>query len=136
VVRTRRSLGYPVTVRGRLANTPAASSPAAAQVSFQSWTSPIPDVFFANFISCEGSKNGGWFCDPSLDQLTARVHAADATDPAQAAELWGEAGQRVVDEVPVVPLANVRSVELVSPRLGGYQNDTSFGFLPARAWVW
>jgi len=135
VVRTLSSLGYPVTVRGRLAQTPSPTSGTSAQVLFGSWTSPIPDIFFANFVTCGGSKNGGWFCDPSLDQLTARAHAMDATDPAQAAQLWSEAGQRVVDEVPVVPLANGRSVELVSPRLGGYQINPLFGFLPAQAWV-
>jgi peptide/nickel transport system substrate-binding protein len=135
VVRTLRSLGYPVTVRGKLAETPAPTSDTSAQVLFGSWTAPIPDIFFANFVSCDGSNNGGWFCDPSLDQLTARAHALDATDSAQAAQLWSEAGQRVIDQVPVVPLANGRSVELVSPRVGGYQINPLFGFLPAQAWV-
>jgi ABC-type transport system substrate-binding protein len=135
VTSTLRSLGYPVTVRGRLSRTPPATSAAAAQVNFGSWTSPIPDIFFANFVSCGNSHNHDWFCDPSLDQLTARAQALAATDSARAAQLWRDAGQRVVDEVPVIPLVNARSVELVSPRLGGYQYDTSFGFLPAQAWV-
>ncbi len=134
VARTLSSLGYRVSVRGRLPETPPPTSGTSAQVAFSSWTSPIPDIFFANFVSCGGSNNG-WFCDPSLDQLTERAHALDATDPGQAGQVWAEAGRRVVDEVPVVPLANGRSVELVSPRLGGYQNHPLFGFLPAQAWV-
>jgi ABC-type transport system substrate-binding protein len=70
-----------------------------------------------------------------LDRLSRRAHDLAATDPAEAARLWAEANQRVVDEAAVVPLENGRSVELLSPRVDGYQNHSLFGFLPARAWV-
>jgi peptide/nickel transport system substrate-binding protein len=135
VVRTLTSLGYPVTVRGRLAATPKPSSAIAAQVAFTSRNSPVPDILFDDFVSCSGRLNSGWFCDPSLDRLLRRAHDLSATDPAGAAQLWADLNQRVVDEAVFAPLANPRSVELLAPRVGGYQNHAFFGFLPAQAWV-
>jgi peptide/nickel transport system substrate-binding protein len=135
VARTLRSLGYPVTVRGRLAATPQPTSAIAAQVAFTSRNSPVPDILFDDFVSCSGRLNSGWFCDPSLDRLLGRAHDLSATDPAGAAQLWVDLNQRVVDAAVFVPIANGRSVELLSPRVGGYQNHTYFGFLPAQAWV-
>ena len=135
LVRTLTSLGYPVTVRDRLPATPQPSSAPAAQVAFTSRNSPVPDILFDDFVACSGQFNGGWFCDPALDRLLRRAHALSATDPAGAARLWADLNQRVVDEAVFVPLANGRSVELLSPRVGGYQNHTYFGFLPAQAWV-
>ena len=100
-----------------------------------SWTSPLPEAFFQDFVACLGAKVYGWFCDPALDRLFGQAHDLEATDPVRSDELWASADRRTVDAAAWVPLVNPSSVELLSARVHGFRNNPLFGFSPAQAWV-
>jgi hypothetical protein len=48
---------------------------------------------------------------------------------------WARAERRVVNQAPVVPLTNVKSLSLVSRRVGDYQYSPLAGVLYDRLWV-
>ena len=47
----------------------------------------------------------------------------------------GAGGRRVIDQAPVVPLTNGKSLSLVSRRVGNYQYSQQTGVLYDQLWV-
>jgi YVTN family beta-propeller protein len=95
---------------------------------------PAASDFLQGLFTCgaDGLKSG--YCDPTSDRLIARAARLQADNrPSDAA--WARAERRVVDQAPVVPLTNVRSVSLVSRRVGSYQYSQQWGVLLDRLWV-
>jgi len=74
-------------------------------------------------------------CNPSIDRQIARARAAQASEPAAATALWTKVDQALVDEVPLIPLVIPQAVDLVSPRVGNYQNNPDWGMLLDQVWV-
>ena len=66
------------------------------------------------------------------------VHLADtaqATDPAQALQLWQKADREAVNQAPWVPLTNSLGLDVVSDRVGNYQHNPQWGILLDQLWV-
>jgi YVTN family beta-propeller protein len=106
--------------------------PQIGQIYF---TSDYPAA--SDFLQVFGCGAGGLFsgfCDPTSDRLMERAQRLQAENrPSDAA--WARAERRVVDQAPVVPLTNGKSLSLVSRRVGSYQYSPQTGVLYDRLWV-
>jgi ABC-type transport system substrate-binding protein/DNA-binding SARP family transcriptional activator len=76
--------------------------------------------------------NASHFCDRPLDRLVERALAAQGADAAAA---WAAADRRIVDQAPVVPMTNHRSVVVVSKRVGNVQTHAVWFTLLDQLWV-
>ena len=56
-------------------------------------------------------------------------------DPATATKLWTAVDQDIVDVAPLIPLVIPEGVDVVSPRVGNYQNNPAWGILLDQLWV-
>jgi peptide/nickel transport system substrate-binding protein len=72
------------------------------------------------------------FCDRRLHRQVDRALAARG---AHAAAAWAAADRRVVDQAPVVPMTNHRSVVFVSKRVGNVQHHLQWFTLLDQLWV-
>jgi YVTN family beta-propeller protein len=89
----------------------------------------LPAVF-----SCGATQFPTPFCDPTSDRLMKRAQRLQAAGrPSDAA--WARAERRIVDQAPVVPLTNLKSVSLVSRRVGNFQYSQQGGVLYDQLWV-
>jgi peptide/nickel transport system substrate-binding protein len=85
-------------------------------------------------FSCGATQFPTPFCDPTSDGLMERAQRLQAAGrPSDAA--WARAERRVVDQAPVVPLPNLKSVSLVSRRVGNFQYSQQAGVLYDQLWV-
>jgi peptide/nickel transport system substrate-binding protein len=95
---------------------------------------PAASDFLQDLFSCGADALKTAFCDPTSDRLFERAQRLQSENrPSDAA--WARAERRVVDQAPVVPLTNLRSVSLVSRRVGNYQYSPQWGVLYDRLWV-
>ena len=58
-----------------------------------------------------------------------------STDARSASAVWASAERRIVDEAPLLPLANPKQVDVVSRRVGNYQYNPQWGVLLDQLWV-
>jgi ABC-type transport system substrate-binding protein/class 3 adenylate cyclase len=109
----------------------------APQIAFAAWGQDYPNAsnFFVPLLSCNGPQNSTGFCDPEVDRMIERALALQAPDPPQARELWAAIDRRIVDLAPWAPLMNPVGVDLVSPRVGNYQQNPQWGLLLDQLWV-
>jgi ABC-type transport system substrate-binding protein len=95
---------------------------------------PAASDFLQGVFSCGAGGLLSGFCDPTSDRLMERAQRLQAENrPSDAA--WARAERRVVDQAPVVPLTNGKSLSLVSRRVGSYQYSPQTGVLYDRLWV-
>jgi peptide/nickel transport system substrate-binding protein len=95
---------------------------------------PAASDFLQGVFSCGATQFPTPFCDPTSDRLMKRAQQLQAAGrPSDAA--WARAERRIVDQAPVVPLTNVKSISLVSRRVGNYQYSQQAGVLYDRLWV-
>lgn len=94
------------------------------------------------YLTCDSfSPNDGnnpdasEFCDPSIDHRIAEARADQGSDPAAAIAIWTSVDRAVVDEAPIIPLVIPQAVDLVSARVGNYQNNPAWGMLLDQVWV-
>jgi peptide/nickel transport system substrate-binding protein len=97
---------------------------------------PAPGGFVFNIFDCAsfvpGSKtnpNISQFCDPRVQAAMDRAVAAEASDLGRAGRLWQVADRRIVDAAPVATFANPRRIDVVSPRVRGYEYHPVWGAL-------
>ena len=64
-----------------------------------------------------------------------RAILLEGSDPARADALWTSIDHEVTDEAGWVPTVDLNAVELVSKRLGDYQYNPVWGFVPSQAWL-
>jgi ABC-type oligopeptide transport system substrate-binding subunit len=102
---------------------------------------PAPSTFLrllncASFLPASPNNlNWSEFCSPAID---ARMRSAERTQPANmqlANREWAGVDRALVDAAPWLPLLNPRSIELVSPRVGGYRYNPVSGTLFDQLWV-
>ena len=98
-------------------------------------TYPSPIDFFAIFLACNGTFTWHQFCDRRLDRQIQQAESLRLTDPQRSAKLWARLDHETVDRAAWLPLVNQRVVDFVSTRLGGYQYNPVYHFLPAQAWL-
>jgi peptide/nickel transport system substrate-binding protein len=135
-----RRLGFRADVR-IISSERLARAPARFHWSIQllpvGWGPDYPSAseFFSLFIACNGVWTWHLFCDPRLDREMERAEALRFTDLERSAELWARLDREVVDRAVVLPLVNLRIVDLVSKRVRGYQHSPVYHFLPAQVWL-
>ena len=115
-----------------------------AQLAFIDWagTYQSPSQFITFLFSCQAFQphavtNPNWseFCDPRLDRQIQSALAAEGANSPAAPQLWAQADRRLTDQAPLVPLVNPTNLDLVSRRVGNYQNDPQYGVLLDQLWV-
>jgi YVTN family beta-propeller protein len=125
--RVLRRLGY----RTRIHLIPHASfgSPGSIQLIPAGWLDMSAYNFFAQWLSCSGETDHGWFCDPRLDHAMRYARSLDAVNPRAAASRWATIDRDVVDQAAWVPLVNARLIDLVSARVSNYQFQPYWGII-------
>jgi peptide/nickel transport system substrate-binding protein len=81
------------------------------------------------------NSNLSEYCNPRLDAEIERAAAIQGSDPARAAEMWGEIDRALVDQAVAVPWASPSNASLVSGRVGNYQSHPLWGTLLDQLWV-
>jgi peptide/nickel transport system substrate-binding protein len=84
------------------------------------WSGRIdPDGNTTSFLATAASSNFGGFSSAQLDDLLAR--AAEITDTAKRAELYGQAVKLIQRENPIVYLYRMRNLTVYSTRVAGVE---------------
>jgi len=106
------------------------------QAGLFAWTADLPAAsnYLALLFSCR-APNFPHFCDRRIDAQIDRALALQRTDPYLASRLWGRIDRAVVDQAPVAPLYTLKKVDLVSRRVGNFQNHPQWGVLFGQLWV-
>jgi YVTN family beta-propeller protein len=142
-----RELGYRVSLKER--NNPEfyfsriSNSENRVQAGVIVWLVDIPTPSgMVHILKCEAfspgdplNLNHAQFCDPEIDALIEDALALQVTDPPAASETWTEVDRMLVDAAPWVPLFTLRSMDLVSARVGNYQRNPQWGVLVDQLWV-
>jgi oligopeptide transport system substrate-binding protein len=80
---------------------------------------PDPSDFYNPILSCasnvEGNFNNAWYCNEEIDALA--TEAQGEQDVAARTEAYKEVFNRIMDDVPWVPLYHPEVVTLVNPRV-------------------
>lgn len=96
---------------------------------------PDPSSYLPQFFACGGGNSNGYVCDPPLDREMRRAGGLEQQAPAAADALWAHVGRSLTDQADWVPTVNNRNIDLVSQRLGNYEFNPVWGFLPDQTWV-
>jgi peptide/nickel transport system substrate-binding protein len=84
------------------------------------WSGRVdPDANTSRFLSTTSSGNYGGFSSPELDNLLTQ--SAKLTDPAQRAELYGQAVQVIQRENPIVYTYRIRNITVHTAGVAGIQ---------------
>jgi peptide/nickel transport system substrate-binding protein len=75
----------------------------------------------------QANVNYAQFCDSRSQRSMERALAAQTTDLGRAGRLWARADRAITDAAPIVPLATLRMVTVLSPRVRGYQYNPVIG---------
>lgn len=145
VVSLLRKLGY----RSRLRLSTVAGAPnlndsrSHAQVGAAEWIDTRPATFFEQFLSCSSfvlkrpadTDTMNFYCRPKVDRLARRADRLETTDPAAAAALWTRVDRLVTNDVPWLPLASLKSADIVSARCRHYLVSPRGGILLDQLWL-
>jgi peptide/nickel transport system substrate-binding protein len=103
------------------------------------WTAGYPSAsaFFDFWFRCTsfrlddpaGTRNGDFWCDPSIDRLMDTADAEMATNQAEANKTWALVDREVTDAAPWAPLATLNEVDCLSARISNYQYNPVFGVM-------
>jgi ABC-type transport system substrate-binding protein len=114
------------------------------QALFSGWYADFasPGGFINPVLTCgsynpDNSENSNYseFCDPAIDREIARARSLQTTDPAAVSPLWARIDHDLTNQAPWVPFANGVIVDVVSTRVGNYQNNPQWGTLLDQLWV-
>ncbi len=144
-VKLLRSLGYHVSMKvvGDTYFSVVNDTRTKAQIGTGEWISDYPTAsgFFNSILTCASflpdsplNQNGSGFCDPRLDRQIKQALTEQATNPDAARGLWERVDRQTVDQAPLVPLINQKSVDVLSKRVGNYQYSP-LGMLIDQLWV-
>ena len=131
VVSVLNSLGY--KARFRFTGNPLPD----VQMTINGWSPDfaVPGGFIDPMFMCSSPLNLTAFCNPRIDRSIARAHSLQTTDPGSASRQWAEIDRDVTDGAPWVPFANGVVLDVVSARVGNYQNNPEWGTLLGQLWV-
>jgi peptide/nickel transport system substrate-binding protein len=103
---------------------------------------PAPSNFLANLLSCEAFQpaspnnlNAAEFCSPAIDAQIRAAARTQAVNAQLANRRWARIDRALVNAAPWLPLYNLRTVELLSRRVGGYRHNPIYGTLINQLWV-
>jgi ABC-type transport system substrate-binding protein len=140
MVSVLRQLGYRASM---ITPTPAVlarnvnDSRRGVQATDTSWLADYPAAsdFFDELFRCSAfrladpaaTRDGSFFCDPTIDALMNDADREQATDPASAAATWAVVDRDVTDAAPWVPLVDLTWIDFLSTRVGNYEYDLATG---------
>jgi YVTN family beta-propeller protein len=96
---------------------------------------PAPSSLLPQFFGCNGGVSNGYVCDRGLDARMHRASLLELHSPAAGAAAWARVDREIVRDAYWVPTVRPREAEVVSKRLGNYQFNPVWGFIPDQAWV-
>jgi ABC-type transport system substrate-binding protein len=96
---------------------------------------PAPSSLLPQFFGCNGGVSNGYVCDLGLDARMHRASLLELRSPAAGAAAWARVDREIVRDAYWVPTVRPREAEVVSKRLGNYQFNPVWGFIPDQAWV-
>jgi peptide/nickel transport system substrate-binding protein len=145
-VKLLRSLGYRASLKVLDAGYFAATqdSRTKAQIGWFGWSPdyPTPSNFFHTTLSCAAFKpasasnlNPAEYCDRRFDRQVSHALHDQPINPDAARAQWEHVDQEIVDEAPLVPLVNSKTVDILSKRVGNYQYNPGQGMLIDQLWV-
>ncbi len=109
------------------------------QISLDLWSMDYPDGYdiYTGAMSCianaDGAIGAAHYCDPAADKLVNEAQTKDL-GPARDA-LLQHAQRRILQSASRIPLVYLKSVEIVSPRVGGYYYQPAFGWKFEDYWL-
>ncbi|MDP9336609.1 MAG: ABC transporter substrate-binding protein, partial [Actinomycetota bacterium] len=146
-VKLLRSLGYRTSMKvlgGYAYFSVIGDSRNKAQIGTVEWISDYPAAsgFFSPILTCASflpndgaNSNAAQFCDPRIDRQIERAATEQASNPDAARGLWESIDRQTVDQAPWVPLVNPKAVDVLSKRVGNYQDSPPLGLLIDQLWV-
>ena len=129
-----QQIGLNVTLKGVSESTRIAlTQPLTGhQVSFDLWSMDYPDGadIYSGAMSCGANAAGGLigahYCDAAADVLVTRAQGLPLGAVRDA--LLRRAQRQILGAAAQIPLVFIKSVELVSPRVGGFYYQPAFGW--------
>jgi YVTN family beta-propeller protein len=120
---------YPDLATGRI-------HPSPAEAGLFTWFADYPAAsnYIATLFSCD-SFNLSRFCNHRIERQIRHTLQLQTSDPYLANQGWARLDRQIVDLAPVVPLFTLKTVDLVSGRVGNYQYSMQWGVLLAQLWV-
>ncbi len=110
-----------------------------AQAGVGGWDADFASAsaWFGPLLGCasRGYSNLPEFCDPAIDAETAHARSLETINPQAASRLWSKLDRALVDQAPIVPFVNTRSLDVISRRVGDYQYNPQWGALLDQIWV-
>ncbi len=147
IVSVLRALGYRASLwvaSGNRFNALSNNDRYQVQISRGGWAAdyPAPSEFFNLFLTCRAFRpasnangNSAQFCDRDIDHGIRRALRLQATDPQAANRVWASTDRRIADQAPWLPTVNLKAVDFLSERTGGYQFHPQWGILLDQLWV-
>ncbi|MEO7061072.1 MAG: ABC transporter substrate-binding protein [Lapillicoccus sp.] len=134
-----RDLGYTVTIEDLPPDVPDPLSPALAKDQiFTMWgflpDYPSPATFYYAEASCS-APNANQFCDPEIDALAKTAYDLGVSDPTASLAAWTEVDRKVTDAAASLTLGNHKRVDVVSERVGNFQQRGGVGPDISQLWV-
>jgi YVTN family beta-propeller protein len=127
-----RRLGYRARVRlvpHSYFDNPPAGVFKMIQLIPAAWVETSAYSFVAQWMSCTGATNHGWFCDGRLDREMLGARSLESTNPRAATTVWSRIDRALVDQAAWVPLVNPRLIDFVSARVRNYQFHPYWGII-------
>lgn len=110
------------------------------QISTDLWSMDYPDGYdiYTGAMSCIANVAGGvggaaHYCDSRADDLVAQAQAQPLG--ARRDALLRQAQRRILQSASRIPLFYLKSVEIVSPKIGGFYYQPAFGWQFENYWV-
>jgi peptide/nickel transport system substrate-binding protein len=105
------------------------------QAGYVGWVTDYPSAgaFITGLLGSLAEPTG--FSNKTIERQIETARHLQQTDPSAANELWGRIERAIVDQAPIVPMYNARSVVLVSGRIGNYQYHPLWYTLLDQLWV-
>jgi peptide/nickel transport system substrate-binding protein len=88
---------------------------------------PLPGQWITSLLSCAKwdppalISNQARFCDRVVDRWADQAARLAATNPSASNRLWARTDRRITDQAPWVSTVTESSTDLVSRRVGNYQ---------------
>ncbi|HWE64560.1 MAG TPA: ABC transporter substrate-binding protein, partial [Chloroflexota bacterium] len=104
-----------------------------------SWSIDFPDAYdlYSGQFACSDNTatgtSGAHYCDPTADNLVAK--AQSLSFGAARTALLREAQLRLLRSAAYVPLYYFKSIDMVSPRVGGFYYEPIYGWVLEDYWV-
>jgi YVTN family beta-propeller protein len=112
------------------------AGPETIQAGYIGWVTDYPSAFgylrsLLGFLRTPPAQ----FSDNAVEREIERAVELQQTDPTRANELWAQIDRMILDRAPVVPMYDLRTVQLVSSRVGNYQYHPLWDVLLDQLWV-